>query len=61
MKSYRERLLYKGSEFLSNRELLAILIKTGTKDKSALTIADQLIAQFGSLRGLACANYEEWL
>lgn len=55
----RERLLRQGPEFLSNRELLAILLKTGTKHKSVFTLVDQLIAHFGSLRGIACANYEE--
>lgn len=55
----RERLLKNGPEFLSNRELLAVLLKTGTKDRSVLALVDQLIAHFGSLRELACASYEE--
>ncbi len=55
----RERLLRQGPEFLSNRELLAILLKTGTKDRSVFTLVDQLISHFGSLRGIASANYEE--
>lgn len=55
----RERLLKYGPEFLSNRELLAVLIKTGTKDQSVFVLVDKLIAHFGSLRELACSSYEE--
>lgn len=35
-----ERLINNGAEFLSDSEILAILIKTGTREKSAKTIAD---------------------
>ena len=55
----RERLLQYGPEYLSNRELLAILLETGTRNQSVFVLADQLIAHFGSLRALACATYEE--
>lgn len=40
-----ERLLDKGSEFLSNEELLSILIKTGTKDLSARELAALIIKE----------------
>ena len=55
----RERLLQYGSEYLSNRELLAILLQTGTKNQSVFSLADQLISHFGSLKELACATFEE--
>ena len=55
----REGLLQYGPEYLSNRELLAILLETGTRNQSVFALADQLIAHFGSLRALACATYEE--
>ncbi len=55
----RERLLQNGPEQLSNRDLLAVLLKTGTKDQSVFTLVDQLISHFGSIRELACASYEE--
>lgn len=55
----RERLLRVGPEYLSNRELLAVLIKTGTKDQSVLDLVDQLVANIGSLREIACASFEE--
>ncbi len=42
-----------GADKLSDAELLAILISTGTKNKSAEAIANELISKFGSFRGLA--------
>ena len=38
-----EKLLTYGEESLSNSELLAIIIKTGTKDKTALDLAGQVM------------------
>lgn len=40
----REKMMRYGSGFLSNGELLAILIGTGTKDTSALTLANRILA-----------------
>ncbi len=45
----RERLFHAGAGALSNAELLAILLRTGTRDESALDVAARLLAQ----RGLA--------
>lgn len=42
-----------GADKLSDVELLAILISTGTQSKSAEEIAREIINKFGSLRGLA--------
>jgi DNA repair protein RadC len=39
----REKLLLKGTNALSNSELLAILINNGTKDKSAVELAKELL------------------
>jgi DNA repair protein RadC len=39
----REKLLQKGPESLSNAELLAILINTGTANKSAIDIAKDIL------------------
>lgn len=41
----REKLLSKGTAALSNAELLAILINNGTKNKSALELAKELLQQ----------------
>ena len=40
----REKLLLKGNGFLSNAELLAILINNGTKDQSAVDVSKALLA-----------------
>ena len=57
----RERLIRHGSERLSNKELLAILLRTGTQKDSALMLAEKLLARFGSLPELATTSYEELL
>ena len=41
----REKLLPYGAGCLSDAELLAILLRTGTQDASAITIADQVLAR----------------
>ncbi len=48
----RERLLTAGSAGLADAELIAILLGSGAKGKSALDIARQLIQQFDGLPGL---------
>lgn len=49
----REKLLGKGPQALGNGELLAILIRTGTKDESALELGARLLgAGGGTLCGL---------
>ena len=40
----REKLLTQGKEVLNNAELLAILLRTGTREKSALEVAQEIIA-----------------
>ncbi|HYD19853.1 MAG TPA: DNA repair protein RadC [Flavipsychrobacter sp.] len=41
----REKMLQKGASSLSDAELLAILISSGTKEKSALDLAREVLAQ----------------
>ncbi|MGH9222841.1 MAG: RadC family protein [Acidimicrobiales bacterium] len=55
----RERLAAYGPEALGARELLALVLRNGTVGGSALDIADELMAEFGSLAGLAVARPEE--
>lgn len=55
----RERLLHVGPEALSLTELLAILLTTGTKDKSVLELAHEIVVRFGSLENLLAASIEE--
>lgn len=49
----REKLLLRGAQHLSDAELLAILLRTGTKGKSVLTIAQELICENKNLAILA--------
>jgi DNA repair protein RadC len=48
----RERLLALGPASLADAELLAILLRTGVKGKSAVDLARQLLARFGSISAL---------
>lgn len=48
----RERLLAKGAEALSDAELLAIIIRDGTRKETALDLARRLLHRFGGLRQL---------
>ena len=52
----REKLLSKGPGSLSDAELLAIFLRTGTRGKSAVDLARALLARFGSLAGLIAAG-----
>lgn len=57
----RERLIARGPEALSDAELLAVIIGSGLRGRSALDVARQLIAAFGSIRGLLQADSRECL
>ncbi|MBE3593823.1 MAG: DNA repair protein RadC [Candidatus Carbobacillus altaicus] len=48
----RERLLSAGAHALSDSELIAILLRTGSKEVSVLHLAEQVLAHARSLRGL---------
>ena len=47
----REKLLLYGPESLSNTELLAILLRNGTREKSVLSVAEEILAKIKE-RGL---------
>lgn len=48
----RERLLAQGAAALSDAELLAILLRTGVRGKTAVELARELLARFGGLGSL---------
>ena len=52
----REKLLARGAHALSDAELLALLLGSGTRGRSAVELACTLIADFGSLRSLLTAD-----
>jgi DNA repair protein RadC len=55
----RERLLAKGPDALSDAQLLAILLRTGRRDSSAVQVAIELIGRVGGINGLATCGIEE--
>jgi len=55
----RERLRESGPAALSNSELLAIILRTGTAWENVLGLAARVLAKFGGLAGLARASFGE--
>ncbi|MBL0387058.1 DNA repair protein RadC [Tumebacillus sp. ITR2] len=55
----RERLRQVGPEQMSNAELLAILLRTGSRGRSAVNLAEQVLKRFGSIRELLDADLQE--
>ena len=56
----RERLLAEGAAVLSDAELLAIFLRTGSAGRSAVDLARELLDQFGSLRSILEASQENF-
>ena len=55
----RERLLAKGPDALSDAHLLAILLRTGRRDSSAVQVALEILHRVGGVAGLAKSGVEE--
>ena len=55
----REKLLKYGSSKLTKPELLAIFLRSGIQGKSAILIANELLTQFGGVKGIFEADKEE--
>ncbi|CAM3661115.1 RadC family protein [Rheinheimera salexigens] len=56
----REKLLQQGVSALSDAELLAIFLRTGITGIDAVSLARQLLSQFGSLKSLLSANQQQF-
>ena len=56
----REKLMNHGAEALSNAELLAILLRTGTQEESVMRLAERILIEAGEdgLGGLAHSSIE---
>lgn len=54
----RERLIKSGAEHLSTGELLAIILRTGSKNENAVELANRLLKNYG-LKGLSTATLQE--
>jgi len=55
----RERLIRFGADKLSSQELLALVAGRGVPGRSVMTIAQELLARFGSIQGISNATIEE--
>ena len=55
----REKLLTRGVAALTDVEILALLIRTGTRGSNAIQLAHQLLERYGSLAQLARASVAE--
>ena len=55
----RERLYQLGVQALSDRELLALLLTTGTKGITALEVAENILTENQGFKGLASLSLEE--
>lgn len=56
----REKLIQRGATALSDAELLAIFLRTGVVGKSAVDLARELLARFGSLTQLFSASERDF-
>lgn len=57
----RERLIRQGADSLSNQELIAILLRTGTKEESVLMLANRILQSFDKIQDLKDATLEEMM
>ena len=55
----REKLLQRGIEALTDAELIAILLSTGTREMSAIDLAREILTKTGDLNRLARAQVNE--
>jgi DNA repair protein RadC len=55
----RERMMQVGPGALSNAELLALLLRTGSAEESVMSLACRVLNQCGGLRGLKATSFEE--
>jgi DNA repair protein RadC len=55
----RERLQKFGADTLSTSDLLAIILRTGTKHENVMELATKLLIKYGGLSGLMSADFHE--
>lgn len=55
----REKLMKYGADKLTDAELMAILISSGTKEKSAIDLSNDILEEFGGFRGIAGRRIDE--
>lgn len=55
----RERLINQGATSLSNQELIAIMLRTGTRQESVLHLANRVLHHFEQIQQMKDASIEE--
>ena len=55
----REKLLARGASALSDTELLALLLRTGTQGRGVFQMAEEVLQRFSGIAGLLHASGEE--
>ena len=55
----RERLYWNGPEALADAELLALQLGSGVRGRSAVDVAHEMLAAYGSLAGVAAREAAE--
>jgi len=55
----REKMIEKGSEALTDVELLAIIIRSGGKNNSATSLSRELVSKFGNLKNVLTADIKQ--
>ncbi len=55
----KEKLLTCGADSLSNSELLAIILRTGTKGENVLQLSGRLLSELEGLDGILSANFND--
>lgn len=58
-KKPREKAIKYGIETLNNEELLAIFLRTGTKEKDVLTLAKDLITTYQGIENFSTVNFND--
>ncbi|MFA5063455.1 MAG: DNA repair protein RadC [Candidatus Omnitrophota bacterium] len=56
----REKLFKSGEHSLTNTELIAILLRTGAKGRSALDLARDILGRFGSFGKMSHTDIKQW-
>ena len=57
----REKLIRYGAESLSNGELIAVILRTGSSNENILNLSNRILKETGGLNGLLASNTEEFL
>lgn len=56
----REKLFKSGEHTLTNTELLAILLRSGTKGQSAIDLARKILSKFETFRNMSHTDISQW-